>query len=273
MAGTTRVSAFLFTQMPPVPYTLHVIRYNHVVSTNQIALELGDHGAQHGTLITAVEQSGGRGRLGRSFSSPPGGLYFSLILRPKISPDRLSLLTLAAGVACSTVVEGIAGQGVKLKWPNDLYLENRKLGGILCESAAYSVQAGKVPFLVVGIGLNINTDPEQFPIDLRETVISLCAVRKKYYDLDSIMQDIAGQIIGFADNPERIQQVILDEFRQRDYLYRRKIRWHGADGREILGVGSGLLRDGRYALQTAEGDIVPILGGELSILDGDKGKS
>jgi len=256
-----------------MPFTshhpLHIIRYTEVVSTNQIALESAEQGAQHGTVIVAVKQSGGRGRLNRSFSSPPGGLYFSLILRPDVHPERLALLTLISGVVCCMIVEKVSGPGVMLKWPNDLYLADRKLGGILCESAAYSERTGKMPFLIVGIGLNINTALDQFPRALQDTVISLFALRKKRYDLDQMMLEIAGRVIECAADPEHINDILLAEWRQRDYLYGRKIQWHGAAGHEISGVGAGLLRDGRYGLQTAAGEIIPIVGGELAILKAD----
>ncbi|MDW7772903.1 MAG: biotin--[acetyl-CoA-carboxylase] ligase [Desulfobulbaceae bacterium] len=245
----------------------HVVRYDGVVSTNSLALELGEQGARHGTVITAVHQSGGRGRKGRSFFSPPGGLYFSLILRPVLSPDRFPLLTLAAGIAGCTIIENAAGLDVLLKWPNDLYLENRKFGGILCESAAYSFAAGIVPFVVVGIGLNINTRLAQFPPALQETVTSLFSLQKKKYDLEPIMSAITGQILGYVDEPEQMHEVILDAWRQRDYLRGRELQWRGPESPVIRGEGAGLLSDGRYALRTAAGELVPVLGGELDILD------
>ena len=91
--------------MQPGRQDIHVVRFVDVISTNLLALEYGTQGAAHGTIIAAVQQSGGRGRLNRSFFSPPGGLYFSLILRPVMFSDYQPLLTLAAGVACSMITE------------------------------------------------------------------------------------------------------------------------------------------------------------------------
>jgi BirA family biotin operon repressor/biotin-[acetyl-CoA-carboxylase] ligase len=256
--------------MQRAPQDISVVRYADVVSTNLIAFEYGGQGAAHGTVITALQQSGGRGRVGRSFSSPPGGLYFSLLLRPKVHPDQLSLLTLAAGVICCTVIEKASGLTVMLKWPNDLYLENRKLGGILCEAAPYAHSKGAVPFVVVGIGLNINTRIELFPQSLRDSVISLHAIQEHIYDLDQLMTDIAVQIEHYIHNMEQQREEILNWWRRRDYLYGKQICWLPAADREIKGIGVGLLADGRYGLQTAEGNIQPILGGVLSIEDPDK---
>ncbi|MDH3329021.1 MAG: biotin--[acetyl-CoA-carboxylase] ligase [Desulfobulbaceae bacterium] len=256
--------------MQLTPQDIPVVRYADVVSTNLIALEYGAQGAAHGTVIAAVQQSGGRGRLGRSFSSPPGGLYFSLILRPEQHPDRLSLLTLAVGLICCSIVEKVSGLDVKLKWPNDLYLANKKLGGILSETAPYSNSDGKVPFLVVGIGLNINTKPELFPQSLQNSVISLYSIQKSNYDLDKLMTEIVVEIDKYVCNAELMKDEMLHKWKQRDYLYGKQMCWHAAEGKKVCGTGAGLLADGRYGLLTAEGVILPILGGELRIVHTDK---
>lgn len=252
--------------MLPAPPDLPVIRYTEVVSTNLTAIEQGKQGAPHGTIITAARQSGGRGRQGRSFASPPGGLYFSLILRPQSDAEHISLLTLATGVSCCRVVEQASGLDVKLKWPNDLYLGNRKLGGILSEAAPFSYRAGKVPFLVVGIGLNINTEPDQFPQTLQNTVTSLNTLQKRTYDLDKLMLDIAAQVEEYISRPEELHEEIVQQWRQRDYLRDKQMCWHGPGVTDVIGTGAGLLADGRYGLQIPGGDIIPILGGELKLL-------
>jgi len=244
---------------------IKVIRYADVVSTNLLALELGEQGAAHGTVVVAEEQSGGRGRKARDFASPPGGLYFSLILCPETGSEHVSFLTLAAGVACSKTIEHVSGLPVKLKWPNDLYIGPRKLGGILTEAAPYSNVDQKIPFLVVGIGLNINTRPEMFPDSLRKSITSLYCMQNLRYDLEPIMTDIVLQLDRYACNLERLRDEIRGIWQQRDYLYGKKMSWHG-----IHGTGAGLLGDGRYQLQKDDGAIQPILGGELSLIDNEK---
>lgn len=245
---------------------IHVVRYDEVPSTNLIALEFGEQGTPDGTVIQALQQTGGRGRLGRSFCSPPGGLYFSLVLRPKNFSSHLPLLTLAAGVFCSTLIEKISGENVKLKWPNDIYLANRKLGGILTEAAPYSYRAGTIPFLVVGIGLNINTRIELFDDSLRDTVISLYSVQKRVYDLDALMSDIAVQLRQYVHDSPGYQNEILAEWKMRDYLSGKPISWQKAAAEKMIhGTGAGILEDGRYVLRTEEGRDLPIIGGELRV--------
>lgn len=240
---------------------IHIIRYDDTLSTNQIALELGGKGALHGTVVTARQQSGGKGRMGRSFYSPPGGLYFSLILRPSIEFGRLALITIAVGVICSELIEKVSGQNIMLKWPNDLYLQGKKLGGILCESAP--CVNGKVPFLVIGIGINVNTRQNDFSDELRGKMTSLRAITKRSFDLEDLMQKIVTEINLYTTNPESKSDEFLTAWRQRDFLYGRPISWKAAGTKKNDGIGAGLLDDGRYRLKNDDGTIVPIVGGEL----------
>lgn len=126
---------------------------DETASTNDDAAALARAGAPHGEAVLARRQTRGRGRAGRSFVSPEGGLYLSIVVRPGRPPDEWSLLPLAAGLA---VVEELRarGFGVALKWPNDVLLEERKLAGVLVES-----RWGQEPFAIVGIGLNLETSP------------------------------------------------------------------------------------------------------------------
>lgn len=130
-------------------------------------------GACHGTVLVAGAQSAGRGRMGRSFSSPDGlGVYLSVILRPHCSPADLMHLTCAAGVAMSDAVFAASGIRPQLKWINDLVLNQRKLGGILAELSLDS-KSGLVDYAVVGIGINCNQAPEDFPPEIQSIATSL----------------------------------------------------------------------------------------------------
>lgn len=142
-------------------------------STNTYAKELAAQGAAEGTVIVADQQTGGRGRLGRNFSSPAGmGIYFSIILRPNCYPEELMHLTCAAGVAASDAIAALGCQMPHIKWTNDLIWGKRKLGGILTEISVDSVSR-KVDWAVVGIGINCCQENEDFPEDIRNIAISL----------------------------------------------------------------------------------------------------
>ena len=140
-------------------------------STNNRAKALAAAGAPHGTAVIADSQSGGRGRLGRSFFSPEhSGIYLTVILRPDCAPEQASLLTSLAAVAAARAVEKVSGADVKIKWVNDLYLNGKKICGILTE-AGLSPEGGRLAYAVTGIGINVGR--MEFPPELRETATSI----------------------------------------------------------------------------------------------------
>jgi len=242
-----------------------VVRYPEAESTNSLALELGRQGAAHGTVVVAGRQTGGRGRVGRCFVSPPGGLYMSVILRPDLAPANLRLVTLAAGVACSTVLEKQTGVAPLLKWPNDLYSGRKKLGGILTETAPWSAAPPGVSFVVVGIGLNVNSLPPDFPPPLRDRVTSLSDITHQRYDLDVLRREIVRQLDSLVAGLEQNAAAVLSLWRRRDFLLGKNISWQEADGPVVHGAGAGLHQDGRYLLRTPDGLIHPILAGVLKV--------
>ncbi|MEQ1757849.1 MAG: biotin--[acetyl-CoA-carboxylase] ligase [Vicinamibacterales bacterium] len=143
-----------------------VLWFEEVGSTNTIAVGLAERGEEEGTVVVADAQSAGRGRLGRTWASPPGaGLYMSVILRPA---ETMPLLTLAAGVAAANGLYTATGLTVDLKWPNDLYCGGRKVGGLLAESGRAA--QGK-PFVVLGIGVNVQRASLPSTVDARATSI------------------------------------------------------------------------------------------------------
>lgn len=153
------------------PWQDKIIWLDTVDSTNTYAKELARNGAPEGTVVIADQQTGGRGRLGRSFSSPAGmGIYLSVILRPNCLPEELMHLTCAAGVAAGDAIANVTNQIPNIKWTNDLVLRRRKLGGILTELSVNSLTR-MVEWAVVGIGINCcQTD---FPEEIRQIAISL----------------------------------------------------------------------------------------------------
>jgi BirA family biotin operon repressor/biotin-[acetyl-CoA-carboxylase] ligase len=172
----------------PVGTIVH--RRECVGSTSDAARELALAGADHGTAVVAGEQTRGRGTKGRVWHSPPGlGLYASFILRgPAAGPvPFLQLLPLAAGLAASDAVLAVAGVAVRLKWPNDLVHDGKKLGGILSESVSGG-PAGD--FAVVGVGINVGHDPPDFPADLRASSTSLRIIGGRAVTIGSVFDGL-----------------------------------------------------------------------------------
>lgn len=145
----------------------HIERCARLGSTNDYLKARAQSGAPEGTVIIAQEQTAGKGRLGRSWISPPGGAWFSVLLRPSISVEQASCLSILMAVSLARAIQEHWGVPVGVKWPNDLYVRDKKLGGILIELSSY---AQKIEWLIAGIGINVNNEP---PMGTRVPATSL----------------------------------------------------------------------------------------------------
>ncbi len=166
----------------------NIYYFDNLVSTMDIAMQFGIKSASEGTLVLAESQSKGRGRLGREWVSPKyKGIYLSLILRPKILPNQAPVLTLLAAVSICEAIKTIADLDVKIKWPNDILMHNKKLGGILTELNA---EMDQVRFVVIGIGLNVNNDKKTLP----DGAISLKEEKGETINRIGLLQEILRKI-------------------------------------------------------------------------------
>ncbi len=182
--------------------SLKIVHYRRLRSTNTTAYRLAQQSAPEWTVVVADVQTKGRGRGRKTWESPNGGLWFSILLRPTISTLRLPLLQFLAAIATRQVLENETGVNVKLKWPNDLVLGNAKLGGILIESKTL---ADRISFAILGIGLNINQSKAQLPPE----AISLRLVSGKQHDLRLLLRAILDQMRSSyddLDNPSKIME-------------------------------------------------------------------
>src|SRR5260370_36590900 len=167
--------------------SLKILHYKRLQSTNTTAYRLAEQSAPEWTVVVADAQTKGRGRRGRRWESPKGGLWFSILLRPNVPSPKLPLLQFLAAVATRQALENETGVSVKLKWPNDLVLGNAKLGGILIESKTL---ADRISFAILGIGLNINQSKAQLPVE----AISLRLVSGKQHDHRLLLRAILDQM-------------------------------------------------------------------------------
>lgn len=211
-------------------------------STNERARELAATGAPHGTLVTATEQSAGRGRQGREWAAPPGSaVLMSLLLR-----EFDELLPLAASVAVSEACEA-AGVNCSIKWPNDVWIDGRKVAGILVEGRP---QEG---WAVLGIGLNVSTEAEQLPAELRATATSLRIATGRAPTTEGVLETLLAALESRLGN-ERGR--ILTAWTERDALRGRPVRWQEGQGVAAGVDGTGALQvdtdRGRVALEAGE---------------------
>ena len=156
-------------------FTIH--RYESIASTNDLAIRMAGEGAPEGTVVVASEQTAGKGRLGRSWSSPPGaGLYLSVILRPNRPFDQLWQMAFVASVAAAEAIAEVSRLPARIKWPNDVLINGRKVCGILVETAwrhknGEGEASAEPPAVIIGIGININTSA--FPPEIVEKATSI----------------------------------------------------------------------------------------------------
>lgn len=234
-----------------------------VGSTNDLVKELAAGGAPHGTVRVARQQTGGRGRRGRSFLSPPGaGVYLSILLRPNCRGMELMHLTCAVAVAMCDAVERAAGFRPGIKWTNDLVFRGKKLGGILTELSLDP--QGLVAYAVIGVGINCCQQPEDFPQDLRPMASSLAAVKGAPVDpnrLAAAMMEALAKLDGDLLNRK---SELLAQYRQDCVTLGKEISLIRGD--EIR-HGTALDVDDQGALVVAfpDGRVEAVTSGEVSV--------
>lgn len=230
-------------------------------STNRVAMELGHAGEPEGAIVLAEEQTAGRGRAGRSWHSErAAGIYVTLLLRPKLAPVQAPLLTIMAGLSAHAAIAAATGVRPDVKWPNDLMVRGRKLGGILTEMHAEPAQ---VRFVVVGIGLNVNQ--QQFPGELAETATSL---RSETGRSISRLELLAKLLLEFesdynrflAEGPASLTQRFEDIS---SYARGKRVRVSNRN-EQFQGVTAGLAPEGLLRVERESGEIVTVIAGDVT---------
>lgn len=243
---------------PPSSFGSPHRHYARTNSTNTRARELAAAGAPHGTVVTAGEQTAGRGRQGRVWTAPPGeALLYSAIVRP-LEPRHM-LLPLAVPLAVAEATEALApGVECGVKWPNDVLVGRRKLGGILIEARPQDGWA------VVGVGLNLTITPAEFPAEIRATATSLTIECGRHFPPmrgEMATTRAAGALSGRLEYwLEAGEAEILAAWRQRDALLGREVAWEGGSG-----IAGGIDDRGYLVVVTASGARVTVGAGEVHL--------
>ncbi|HET6490366.1 MAG TPA: biotin--[acetyl-CoA-carboxylase] ligase [Syntrophales bacterium] len=241
-----------------------IVFESEVDSTNRLARDLAILGAVEGTIVVAESQTGGRGRKGRNWFSPPGeGIYVSLVLRPRFQPAEAPKMTLLTGVALAETLFHAVPSRVTIKWPNDVLLEGRKVAGILVE---ISTDIDAIDYMIVGVGMNINTPPDRFPADLRERATSLAAhaghtvpraeILGAFLDCFEHYYDLIGKE-GFAP--------VIGRWRELSDMVGRRVRVQDFN-RSLQGTIAGIDDDGVLLIKTADADIHRVIAGDVEYL-------
>lgn len=220
-------------------------------STNDLARGLAAAGAPEGTVVLAEEQVAGRGRAGREWSSPPGlGLWLSIVARPAGDP---SLLPLRVGLAVAEALDPFLGRArAQIKWPNDLLVGGRKLGGILCEG---SWEAGGAGFVVVGVGLNVLHAASDFPEGIRERASSVTLAAGAMPERRAVAGSVVPAVLAALAGPAELDAIHLARLGERDALRGREVEvTDPSTGAPLArGTASGMAADGSLRLLPSDG--------------------
>jgi BirA family biotin operon repressor/biotin-[acetyl-CoA-carboxylase] ligase len=221
--------------------------FDSLPSTNREAVQLAQADVEHGTVVIAESQTAGRGRLSRTWFSPPGAnLYCSIILRTARPPERLtewlSWLPLVSALAAAEAIEQVSSIRVSVKWPNDLLTSERKVGGILCESGTGTRSD---PFQIIGIGINVNGDEDDWPIDLRSSATSIWQERKMVVDRNRLLAQLLLELEHCLDELaiHGTSRLAL-AYHQRCSTIGHRVQATLANGDVIVGFADGIGQDG-----------------------------
>jgi BirA family biotin operon repressor/biotin-[acetyl-CoA-carboxylase] ligase len=238
-----------------VSWQIH--HYDHVSSTNDVAARLAERGAEEGCVVVADAQSAGRGRLGRTWSSPgDAGLYVSVVLRPRAGIT--GLVTIAAGVAIAEGIQAASGLEASVKWPNDLYAGGRKLAGILAEAGS---SENGTPHVVLGFGVNVRA--VAFPPDVMSRATSVEGELGRPVDRDLLLASCLERLASrYGDLQDGRAAAVLDAWRLRAAsTLRRRVEWECGQT-QARGVAENIDEDGALLVRVGD-DIVRVISGEV----------
>ncbi len=236
---------------------LKVLHYKRIDSTNSRAFKLAEEGAPEWTVVVSDVQTRGHGRSGKSWSSPQGGLWFSVILRPKIPSTRIGIIQIIAANAVVDAVRNVSRVRVGVKWPNDIVVRSKKLCGILVES---KLIGSDFAFAIVGIGLNVNQSRKTVP----SGAISLFMTTGKKYNLEHILRKVLSALQSRYALTENIATVRDEWWGNCAHRFKR-VRVERAD-ETLEGRSVGIDENGRLLLETSLGRTEEMEEGTLQIL-------
>ena len=248
------IKRYLNTDLP-------VFVFESLKSTNLTAKEYATKGAVEGSVVVALSQTGGRGRLGRQFFSPKGsGIYLSLILRPDLPPEDITLITASAAVAVCNMIEKVCYKKPKIKWVNDIFLDNKKVCGILSEGT-FSSDGKRAEYIILGIGINLFVPDSGFPEDIERIAGGIFEKNDKI-DLNLIIAETVNEFLRLYDNLHNPD--IVKGYRNRLMLMGKTVNYikNGiTESGKVLDIDNNF----RLIIEKATGETEALQSGEVTI--------
>lgn len=237
--------------------------YNEVSSTNTIAKFLSMQNNENGTVIISEKQTKGKGRTGKDWESPLGGIWLSIIMKPNVEQSRFPLITLATGVAVAKTLEKIGIENPEIKWPNDILINGKKVCGILTESVAKS---NKIENVVIGVGIDANIETAQFPNELKEITTTLKEELGKECDENLIIKIFLEEFEEICElfNHESYEQ-ILNNWRKRSYTIGKIVEVKKPFNPSFDAYVVGINEEGALIVEKNDGTFEKVISGECIV--------
>jgi BirA family biotin operon repressor/biotin-[acetyl-CoA-carboxylase] ligase len=253
----------LFSRLGANELAREIVVFAETASTNDSAMQRGRQGGRGGLVTFAESQTAGRGRFGRVWASASQrGLWFSLLLRPELPTTAWPRLTTWAAVSVALAIENSLALTTAIKWPNDIFLAGKKVSGILAESGVD--QAGK-PFAVVGIGVNVNHEPSDFPPELADKAASLRMVTGRMIDRSALAVALLRELDARAPQAVSDFSALVAEASRRNLLLGRWVQLQM--GRTLVeGRAEALDADGHLLVRTPDGNLTRLTAGEVTVI-------
>lgn len=237
--------------------------YREVSSTNTIAKFLSQNGIGNGSVVIAEKQTAGRGRSGKTWESPLGGIWLSIILTPNVDYSNIPLITLATGVAVAKTLERIEVESCEIKWPNDIMINGKKVCGILTEA---TTSFNSIENVVVGVGIDANLNIEDFPEDLKDKTTSLEIELGRKVDENLLIKL-------FLEETEEIFELfnhgrheeILKEWRKRSYTIGKIVEVKKPFNQPYDAYALGISKEGSLVVEKTDGTLEKVISGECII--------
>lgn len=237
--------------------------YNEVASTNTVAKFLSMHNVENGTVVISEKQTGAKGRSGKSWESPLGGVWLSIILKPNVDQSKFPMITLATGVAVAKTLEKIGVENPEIKWPNDIMINGKKVCGILTEAVA---KFNTVENIIIGVGIDANLDVAQFPEELQSGTTTLKEELKREGNENLLIKI-------FLEEFEKICEIfnqgeyetILNEWRKRSYSIGKIVEVREPFNTYYDGYVVGINKEGSLIVEKIDGTLKKVISGECII--------
>ena len=237
--------------------------FNEVMSTNTVGKFLSENGVENGTVILSEKQSGAKGRLGKHWESPLGGIWLSLIVKPKVDHSKIPMITLATGVAVVKTLERIGIENAEIKWPNDVMINGKKVCGILTEAIT---KFNTIDSVIIGVGIDANFNVDVLPEELREGTTTLGRELDQKVNENEVIKCFLEEFekIGILFEEGEFEK-ILKEWRRYSYSIGKIVEVREPFSKTYDAYVLGISREGALVVEKIDGSLEKVISGECII--------